>query len=451
VTISQVEGAAQATLAPAAASERIESIDVLRGVALLGILLMNVVDFGLPGAAYFNPTVDGATSGANLWAYLANWFAFEGSMRAIFSMLFGAGVVLLTSRGEERDASIRVADIYYRRTLLLILFGVIDAYLLLWYGDILYHYGMCGLALFVFRRASPRTLVLMALIPFSVIQFKAWQDAAHIRAIAPIAQEARALAARGAQPSAEQQAALAGYEAFAAPFVADEATKAKEIAERRAGYVDNVIGQAGVIAFYQSTLFYDFFFWDAVMMMLLGMALFKWHIFDASRSWAFYATMLVAGYGIGLSTNAYELHNAIESNFDLRWTVGTLMPTYDLGRGGTAFGHIALVMLVCKAGLWSWLTRALAAVGRMALTNYLSHSVICMFVFTGAGLGLFGALQRYELYYVVLAIWTFQLVTSPIWLRQFRFGPVEWVWRSLTYGQAQPMRARSSSASVAPT
>ena len=101
--------------------------------------------------------------------------------------------------------------------------------------------------------------------------------------------------------------------------------------------------------------------------------------------------------------------------------------TYQLGRAGTAAGHIGLIMMICKSGLFGFITRPLAAVGRMALTNYLAHSVICMFLFTGVGLAWFAELERYELYYVVGGIWLFQLIVSPIWLRYFRFGPMEWV------------------------
>ncbi len=103
-------------------------------------------------------------------------------------------------------------------------------------------------------------------------------------------------------------------------------------------------------------------------------------------------------------------------------------------------GHVGLIMIFCKLPILQWLKTSLAAVGKMALTNYLMHSVICLIVFTCVGFGLFGKLQRYELYYVVLAIWIFQLIVSPIWLSYFRFGPAEWLWRSLTYLKVQPMK-----------
>ncbi len=112
----------------------------------------------------------------------------------------------------------------------------------------------------------------------------------------------------------------------------------------------------------------------------------------------------------------------------------------------TSMGHVGLIMIFCKLPILRWLKTSLAAVGKMALTNYLMHSVICMIVFTGVGFGMFGKLQRYELYYVVLAIWIFQLIVSPVWLSYFRFGPAEWLWRSLTYLKVQPIKKTSADA-----
>jgi len=127
----------------------------------------------------------------------------------------------------------------------------------------------------------------------------------------------------------------------------------------------------------------------------------------------------------------------VASDFDV---FATIVPTYDLGRLGCAFGYVGLVMLFCKSQILRVLKTALAAVGRMALSNYLAHSILCALIFNGVGLGLVGVLQRYQLYFVVVGIWLFQLVASPLWLRYYRFGPAEWLWRSLTYGARQPMR-----------
>jgi uncharacterized protein len=174
-------------------------------------------------------------------------------------------------------------------------------------------------------------------------------------------------------------------------------------------------------------------------MMLLGVAFFKWNILAGQRSYKFYLLLMITGYIIGLSINYYETHLILDSNFDyLAFQKANI--TYDLGRVPTAIGHIGLIMIFCKIPWGKWLKSALASVGKMALTNYLMHSVICMVIFTGVGFGMFGKLQRYELLYVVLGIWIFQLILSPLWLRYFYFGPAEWLWRKLSYLNNPPFR-----------
>jgi uncharacterized protein len=426
--------------APVRRDERIESLDVMRGVALLGILLMNIIAFGMPMATYYNPSVMGVDNPANLWSYIINWLFFEGTMRAIFSMLFGAGMVLMTTRAEERGAGIEAADIYYRRIMWLILFGVIDAYLLLWAGDILYLYGIAGLFLFVFRHTAPRTLFAIGLAMLVFMGIKQVNYNSELTHLREVMTEVQAVQAAGGTLTDEQQAAVAHMEALKAEYEPDPAQIQQDIAIRRSDWLTQVEYLAPINVMFQSKFTYLLAIWDVLMMMFFGMALIKWKVFDATRSWGFYGAMVVLGYGIGLPVNWYEIRMAIDSNFALEWTGMEFVSTYQIGRAGTAAGHIGLVMLICKSGLFRFLTAPLAAVGRMALTNYLSHSIICLFLFTGVGLSWYGALERYQLYYVVAGIWAFQLVLSPIWLNYFRFGPMEWLWRSLTYGRVQPMR-----------
>jgi uncharacterized protein len=174
-------------------------------------------------------------------------------------------------------------------------------------------------------------------------------------------------------------------------------------------------------------------------MMLIGMAFFRWGIFQAEKSLKFYTMLMFAGYVVGLSVNYYESCLIYQSNWDVI-TMSKADITYQLGRLSTTIGHIGLVMLFIKSGILSWLQNALAAVGKMALSNYLIHTIICNVFFMGFGFAMFGKLQRYELYYVVIAIWVFQLIYSPIWFKYFKFGPAEWAWRSLTYMRKQPFR-----------
>ncbi len=431
---------------PVKKAARIQSIDTLRGVALFGILIMNIIVFALPLGSYYNPAMDANLEGWNLYAYMGMDIFFEGSLRTIFSMLFGAGVILFTSKPDT--ASISVADLWFRRTTLLILFGVIDAYLLLWVGDILYVYGIAGLFLFMFRNSSPLKLTIYGAI--ILVALASISTSGHF-ATAELKSQVDAIQAmpEDAPKTDAQLATLAAYqqvldENFSLP---EQTVYGNEL--RKGDYLSIVRGLAPFNLSFQTTILYLHNLWDAMAMMLFGMALIKWHCFDASHSYRFYGVMAILGFGIGLPVNYYEVMVFIDSGFSAQWMMNAIRPTYDIGRLGVAFGYIGIVMLICKSGMMTWLRSSLAAVGQMALTNYLSHSIICNTIFMGFGFGLVGELQRYEIYYVVLAIWVFQLVFSPIWLRYFRFGPVEWLWRSMTYMQWQPMRSLSQASSGA--
>jgi uncharacterized protein len=178
--------------------------------------------------------------------------------------------------------------------------------------------------------------------------------------------------------------------------------------------------------------FYRYNLWDILAMMMIGIALFRWKVVTGEKSYKFYALMVLISYPIGLGINWYEINLIRDSNFSyLGFSKANI--TYDIGRVAMAMGHIGVIMMFSKLPVLLWLKNGLAAVGKMALTNYIMHSIICMIIFTGVGFGLFGTLQRYELYYVVFAIWIFQLILSPIWLKYYYYGPLEWVWRSLSY------------------
>jgi uncharacterized protein len=167
------------------------------------------------------------------------------------------------------------------------------------------------------------------------------------------------------------------------------------------------------------------------------MALFRLGVLTLERPTRLYIAMTVLGYGIGLTVNIIETRWVIDHQFSaIAFAQSNI--SYDLGRLATSVGHLGALLLFVRSGMLGWLRRAFAAVGQMAVTNYLTHSVVCLILFTG--FRQFGQLERYQLYYVVFAIWAAQLVISPLWLRHFRFGPVEWLWRSLTYLERQPMR-----------
>jgi uncharacterized protein len=316
-------------------------------------------------------------------------------------------------------------------------FGLLNAYVLLWVGDILYAYGMTGLVLYQFRDLPAKRLVHCSgaiLLLLAIVHTSGYYGASSLGAAVD---EINVLPA-GTKLSAEQQNVLKEWDDFIEQqFISPELVE-QQREQLRFGYLSNFIALAPVNLILQTIGFIGNGFWDALSMMLLGMALFKWGFLDGSRSVKSYGVMALLGLSIGLPLNTWETLTFVNSGFELQWSAFN-RPTYDLGRLSLALGYIGLVMLACKLGLLNFLQNMLAKVGQMALTNYLSHSLICNFIFMGWGLGMAGELQRVEIYYVVFGIWAFQLIFSSLWLRYFRFGPAEWLWRSLTYGQRQPL------------
>ena len=419
---------------PVAETERISSVDVVRGAALLGIALMNIVVTGLPLAADFNPKVSGGASGANLAAYFLQFVLFDGKMRGLFSMMFGASTWLLVERLERRGAGTRAAEIYYRRLLWLMLFGVVHAYLI-WHGDILYPYALLGLILLPLLRVRPRNLLTVAGILVLVMTGQTVYQGLHLREGHRAAMETK-----GSPLSDKENAAKADWEEARETVNPKPDDLRKERAMYSGSYFEVVAKRVEVVQENHSTPFY-FGGLDMLSMMLVGIAFIKSGVLSGERSTGFYWRMLTVGFGIGLPIGIFAAWKSWQQGFEPSLSMFTYW-TFPLGRAAMTLGHMAALLLVCKYGIWKALQGRLAAVGRMAFSNYIAHSVIYGLVFYGYGFNLFDKLQRYQLYYVVLGMWTFSLLWSPLWLRYFRFGPLEWGWRSLTYWKRQPMRVR---------
>jgi uncharacterized protein len=432
---------------PVSSAERYFTVDVVRGFALLGILAMNIVGFAWPFAAYENPMRGGGFTGLDRAVWFGNHLFFEDKMMSIFSMLFGAGLVLLDHRALARGA--RILGIYYRRVGWLLAIGLVHAYLI-WMGDILVLYAQCGLLLYPFRKRRPITLIiagicaLLVLVPLRLV-FAGWIDSSR-------AASARVAAAiQAGQVADEHDRRLNetwsnGAQEYVDP-TPEQAAKsfADEVSVYRGGYAGIVKHRAPMVFFIQTfyaVLFGGIFF--ALGRMLLGMGLMKLGVFSGERSLRFYAWMVGIGYGLGLPLMVFDATQLIRHDFSVIYSMhgGSFYNLF--GSLVVALGHVGALMLIVKSGALSWLTRRLAAVGRMALSNYLMHSLICTTLFYGYGFALFGQINRTGLVAIVVLIWAFQLLVSPIWLEHFRFGPAEWLWRSLTYWRLQPMRVATA-------
>jgi uncharacterized protein len=400
--------------APVSAGERIESIDVLRGFALLGILIMNIQSFSMIEAAYLNPTAYGNLSGTDWWVWLLSHVFASEKFISVFSMLFGAGIVIMTGRVEARGVDPR--ELHNRRNIWLIVIGLLHAYLV-WYGDILFTYGVCALIVYPGRRLSPRRLIPLGLVIFSVafLLFLFFGYSVQL------------------WPEASRHQNLENW-------LPSAGTVAREIAAYRGGWIAQMSERGPAAAALQSFVLLVLEGWRVSGLMLIGMALFKLGVFSAARSRRFYAAMAGAGYGPGLALTITGVVKNLAAGWSFEYSMFFGSQWNYWGSLFVALGHVGLVMLVCKWNILGLLKRVLAAYGRMALTNYLMQSIICTTVFYGHGLGLFGSVERRHQILIVFAVWAVQLVYSPVWLRYFRFGPAEWVWRSLTYRRAQPMR-----------
>ncbi len=409
--------------APVREGERLASLDVLRGIAVLGILYMNIQSFSMPGAAYGNPTAYGDLGGADLVVWLVGDLFFHNKFLTIFSMLYGAGIVLLTERLGASHRPVR--RVHYRRNAVLLLIGVMHAHVL-WSGDILYDYAACAMILFTFRNAGPRTLIAAGIV------FLAVELAISV-----------SFAVEAGPPDPYSR-----YAWLPDPQIIDyelETFRGSWRAQMRWRVADALLMET--IGFALGT------FWWAGGLMLIGMALYKAGFFSARSQPGTYMGWIGVAMLVALPVTGYGVWRNFEAGWDhgysdrFGWIPGRLASPF------MSLGICSVVMLWCQwrtligeagpglrralAGLTVY--ERVAAAGRMALTNYLMQTIICTLLFYGHGLGLFGYLERRGQLAVVLAIWLAQLVYSPLWLRYFRFGPFEWVWRSVTYFKPQPM------------
>ena len=424
-------------LGPVKGGERYNSLDVVRGAALFGILLMNIIGFG-HGVGPQEFLHESAAQGLNFWVWVVENTYWEGTQRTLFSLLFGAGVIILTTRTEQGGGGVGVADIYYRRNIWLIAFGMINSYVLLWDGDILYHYGIAALFLFPLRNMRPKYLLMIGALGLAVLSGQYQYDASETRKAHADYLEARAALDEDEDLTEEQEDALDAWEDKIEEFDYNAEDYRERVEEHTGSYLTVFKRHLPGLTVSHGNDTYRFMFLDGFSIMVIGMALFKLGVLTLQRPRRFYWLMMLIGYGIGLPLNLWETSYLVANGYSLLAWAGTGF-SYDIGRLANAAGHLGLLLLLVRSGWLPWLQERVAGVGRMALTNYIMQSVICAFIFLGVGLGLFGYFERYQLYFIVVAICLFQLLISKPWLDRYRFGPLEWIWRSLTYMEKQPM------------
>jgi uncharacterized protein len=412
--LSQADSATHAALQPVTGTERIASLDVLRGFAVLGILVMNIQSFAMVDPTYFNPTVSGDLTGINLAVWWLSHVLVDSKFMAIFSMLFGAGVVLACSRVEQRGG--RPARFHYRRSFGLLGLGALHAYLL-WSGDILVWYSMSAIIAYLFWRARPGWLLAWALalllVGTGLYLFFQWT----LPYWPPEAVQSNA--AYWNPPPELIQQRLDAY---------------------RAGWLDQMSERVPTSVMLHTFVFLIWGLWRVLGMMLLGMALFKWGVLSAERSARFYTFFLMAGVLIGLPIVVFGAVQHFAHGWEMSYSMfgGSLYNYW--GSLLVAMAYISAIMLLCRSGHLEWLQARLAPVGRTAFSCYILQTLICTSIFFGHGLGLYGSVERWQQALIILAVWLVLILLAKLWLARYRMGPLEWLWRSMTYGARQPLR-----------
>lgn len=383
---------------------RIQTLDLIRGFAVLGILLMNITSFCQVGSAYLNPLEGAGIDGLNGILWNLNWLFSDMRFMSIFSMLFGAGIVLFSLNIENRGLKAR--SFHYRRMFLLLLFGLAHAYLI-WMGDILVAYSICGMLIFWMRKKSIRTLSITAGILFSIpILFSA-------------------LNYFGAPREALEEAF-----AFWTP-------SAEEISEKieiyRGGYLGQMSDRFMEAFFLQSFVFLFEMMWRVCALMILGMILFRTGFLAGERSTSTYWKVAMICIPVGFATSAIGLYLAYQHEWSGVYVMGIGTKFNYVGSIPMAVGYISLLIIAHQKGMFTGLRERLMATGRMAFTNYILMSVAGLVMFTGVGFGLMETFSRLDMLIYTLANWVVMLWFSPVILKKWRQGPLEKFWRYLTY------------------
>ena len=407
-------------------SPRIDTLDAVRGLAVMGIVLMNIISFGFPEAAYVNPLAMGPASLADLasWAFMS--IAVDGKMRAIFSILFGASMLLICDRAEA--AGENPAKVHMQRMGWLLVFGLLHMFLV-WTGDILTLYAMVGIAALPLLMAEPKQWrwIALAAFAFNFILLAAlvmgWHETIHLAtlpgATADQMDEARSLLDHLGRPGSPDMAAeLTAYRGSYWDIL------------RYRWQEDSGLPLQSLLSVGPETFGY----------MTLGMILLRNGFLAGRWETGRYRRLMLLCYTCGLPPLLGLQFWAGTRGFDAVSVVGTALVWAMPFRILVAVGHLALFMLLLRIFEGSRLFHRIAATGRMAFSNYLATSLLMTSLFYGYGGALFGQLSRWQCYALVPLVWLMMLGWSAPWLKRFRYGPLEWLWRSAARGEWQPMR-----------
>ncbi len=417
-----------------APSARILTLDVIRGIAVMGILSVNIVGMAMIEDAYFYPPIYGFHTSGDEVMWALNSIFVDNRFRALFSILFGASLTVVVTRAVE--AGKKGWQVHFPRMIVLLLFGSIHYYAL-WWGDILVNYALVGMVAYFFWRLKPQLLLLAAACSLGL--FYTPQFALALPQIDMVRQGV----APGA-PAALRAEAEAMLKKVTPADSAQDIEQDKRAHDSIAAHVRASTQGEAALDPWRSVPGYGF---ETLGFMLIGMAGLKSGFLAGAWSRRSYAIIAAGCLGVDLAAHAWGAYVTVRDNFAMLtmfpWTRLYTSPLHAVG----AIGYAALIMLVFNRR--GALADRFAAVGRVAFTNYLGSTIVGVLLFYGTFGGLYGDLSRGQVWLFVPFIWAFMLLWSKWWLDRYSYGPFEWAWRSLSRWKLQPMRKRLPEPSLA--
>lgn len=399
------------------------SLDAMRGFAVMGILAMNIIGFAMPEWAYITPAAYGTETAADQVSWLFSFIFIDGKMRGLFSLLFGASMMLVIDRATMKGES--AAQVHYSRMGWLALFGLAH-YFFLWFGDILFLYAIVGMIAFWFRDWSPERLIKVALIIFAVgllfwgLQFgglQLWQYFA-------------------TRPDATAEMARQYREMMDGPDFAFNI--APDLALHRGSYAGILTDKMSNWSVPLQTLYLHIC--ETLPLMMIGMAINKNGFITGNWVAADYRRWVYRLLPLGLLLTIVLAAWMAATDFDRVNALTIFFFWGAIPRFLMTIGYAALLILIIVRYHNHPMLARVAATGRAAFTNYLGTSIVMTSVFYGYGLGLFGDFGRAALWLFVIAAWGVMLLWSLPWLAKYHYGPLEWIWRSLARWKVQPIR-----------
>jgi uncharacterized protein len=388
-------------------STRHQSLDALRGIAVMAILLMNIISFALPEEAYGNPRAAGGMSLADLWTWAVMFVVVDGKMRGLFSLLFGASMLLVINRAEAKGED--PVLVHCKRMLWLLLIGTVHCYFI-WAGDILMLYAICGLFAVVFVAEDCRSLIKWSLSLF-LANWLLW-------GISTL---------------------LSLSEMRSTP---DMTAMVREVAAYSNTYADTFFYRFGAEQITRPFLIFISNALETIGLFTCGMSMLKSGFLTGTWAKRDYWRIAKIAYVIGVVPLSILAAYAWSHGFDTRVVRVIDFAIAPPFRIAVTLGHAAILTLLVKHVSHTAAMARLAAAGRAAFSNYLGTSLAMTTLFYGYGFGLFNQPARWQAYLIVPLVWAIILLWSKPWLDRFHYGPAEWLWRSLARGERQPFVKR---------